>query len=230
MKELPNAEVYEQEFRFMPCGVLTDRVLDIVAKDTLRNGKVLDLMCGPGYLLGKIFDRRPDLILEGIDINDGFIQYAQSKYHNISFEVVDVLLWRSKKKYDLILCTAGVHHLPYDKQSGFLEKISLSLNKDGFAILADPFVDDFVNEIERKKAAAKLGYEYIIATIEKGAPDDIVKATIDVLYNDVMGFEYKTSLNKLKPVLERLFSSVEVTKTWPESSSQYGDYYIICRN
>lgn len=227
MKELPKSEIYEQEFKYMPWGVLIDKILAVIQREATQNGKVLDLMCGPGYLLGEIEKRRSDLALEGADISEEFIHFAQSKYPKISFQVADALLWNPTKKYDVILCTGGIHHLPYDKQAPFLEKIPVALNSNGFVIFADPYVNDYSNELERKQMAAKLGYEYMIATIKNGASDDIIKATVDILYNDVMGFEYKTSIKKLEPIFKKLFPQLEMKKTWPESNSKYGDYYII---
>ena len=32
---------------------------------------------------------------------------------NIEFNIADALSWNTDKKYDLILCTGGIHHLPY---------------------------------------------------------------------------------------------------------------------
>jgi hypothetical protein len=111
----------------------------------------------------------------------------------------------------------------------FIEKISKSLKEDGFCIVADPYTDDYSNENERKLAASKLGYEYITATIKNRADEDIVKATIDILHNDVMGFEFKTSLKKLEPVFHKFFRKVDITKTWPQEDSEYGDYFIVLR-
>jgi 2-polyprenyl-3-methyl-5-hydroxy-6-metoxy-1,4-benzoquinol methylase len=230
MKELPEPEIYEKEFEFMPWGVLIDRILSMVEKEAPRDGSVLDLMCGPGYLLGEIAKRRGDLSLEGIDINNEFIQHAKRKYPGISFHVVDVLSWNSSKKYDLVLCTGGIHHLPYDRQARFLGTIPELLNPHAIVIFADPYVDDFSNELERKRASAKLGYEYMVAAMKRGAPDEIIKATVDILYNDVMGSEYKTSLKKIGPVFRRIFTNIQIIKMWPESDSEYGDYIIVCKN
>lgn len=60
MRELPKSEVYEQEFEFMPWGTLIDKILTTVQNKAPKNGSVLDLMCGPGYLLGEI--AKEDLI------------------------------------------------------------------------------------------------------------------------------------------------------------------------
>jgi trans-aconitate methyltransferase len=229
MKELPKSDIYEQEFRYMPWGILIEKILDIIQNTASQHAIVLDIMCGPGYLLGEIKKRRDDLVLEGTDINKEFINFAQHKYPDIQFSIDDALIWNPTKKYDIILCTAGIHHLPYDKQIPFLEKIANTLNPSGFAILADPYIDNYSDEQSRKIAAAKLGYEYIVATTQNGATREIVEASIDILHNDVMGFEYKTSLNQLEPVLRQLFSKVNIHKTWPETHSEYGDYYIIAK-
>jgi len=230
MRELPPSEVYEQEFAFMPWGTLIGKILAIIQNEAPKEGRVLDLMCGPGYLLGELAKRRPDLILEGADISEEFIRHAQRKYPNISFHAANVLSWTPSKKYDVVLCTGGIHHLAYDKQAPFLETIPSLLNPNGFAVFADSYVSDFSNEPERKLSAAKLGYEYMVASMINGAPDEIVRATADILFNDVMGFEYKTSLKKLEPVFRRLFANVDIEKTWPGPKSEYGDYIIVCKN
>ncbi|EKE11390.1 MAG: type 12 methyltransferase, partial [uncultured bacterium] len=213
---------------YLPWGTLINALLGIIQKMATLNGNVIDLMCGPGYLLGEIEKRRTDLILEGIDINTEFIHYAQTKNPQISFLVADILSWYPTRKYDLVLCTGAIHHLRYADQASFLEMIPMCLNQNGVAIFADPYIDDYFSESGRKKAAAKLGYEYLIATIENGAPEKLVDAMIDVLHNDVLGFEYKTSLVKIMPIFKRLFSMVAIKKTWPKYASNYGEYYIIC--
>ncbi len=219
--------VYEEEFVFMPWKNLIDRILDLIEKKLPENSNVLDLMCGPGYLLGQICQRRGDLRVKGLDIQEEFIEYAQKKYPAASFQVADVLSWQTNEKYDLVVCTAGIHHLAYERQEFLVKKVSQLLKLDSFCIFADPYVDDFSNEKERKRAVAKLGYEYLLATIENDAPDEVIEATVGILRNDMTGFERKTSLKKIKPVFEKIFSSIEVNKTWPETESEYGDYYII---
>ncbi|MDP1884472.1 MAG: class I SAM-dependent methyltransferase [Candidatus Moranbacteria bacterium] len=230
MKNLPTPKIYEQEYTYMPWGILISAVLDIIKARAPLGGGVIDLMCGTGYLLGEIKKSRSDLILEGIDKDNGFIHYAQKKHPTIPFRIANVLSWSPAGKYDLVLCTGALHHLPYADQIPFLEKIPACLTRDGFAILADTYIDDYSSGQERKQAAAKLGCEYLLATIENDAPKKITQAAVDILCNDVMGFEFKTSIEKMRPAFKRLFSKVEIKKTWPKSATAYGDYYCICRN
>lgn len=187
MKKLPVASIYEKEFSYMPWGKLINKTLSIVAKNTPKNARVLDMMCGPGYLLGKIKRKRPDLDLTGVDINSEFIRFARLNYRKIKFIRADARKWKTKEKFDLILCTGGIHHLPYKDQKPLLISIKSMLSPGGFCIFADPYIDDYSNEKERKKAAEKLGNEYTLAVKRKNAPSEIVKATHDIKFNDIMG-------------------------------------------
>jgi hypothetical protein len=100
----------------------------------------------------------------------------------------------------------------------------------GFVLISDCYIDDYSNETQRQVAAAKLGYEYLRETIQNGAPQPVVKATIEILWNDVLMKEYKTSMKKRKSIFESIFYNVETLKTWPVFESEYGDYISICRN
>ncbi|MBU4086400.1 MAG: class I SAM-dependent methyltransferase, partial [Nanoarchaeota archaeon] len=168
--------------------------------------------------------------LSGVDMDRRFIKYAQEKYTGIKFEIANILKWKAKERYDLILCTGGLHHLPFEEQEKFVRTIKDLLNKGGFCIIADPCIDDYSNEKERKLGASKLGYEYLSTVIENDAPKEIILAAIDILHNDVMKFEFKNSVKKNKPIFEKYFSSVEVHKTWPKSDSEYGDYFFVLRD
>jgi SAM-dependent methyltransferase len=229
MQNLPTAEVYEKEFTYMPWGRLVVEVEKFVLTNAPKGAKVLDLLCGPGYLLGKLQKQRNDIAYLGVDLETGFIEHARKLYPSINFEVADAARWESDQNYDVILCTAGLHHLPYQQQEPFIEKISKLLKPGGFAIIGDPYIDDYVNETERKLAGAKLGYEYLDVTIKNGGTDDVIKAAIDVMSNDVLLVEYKSSVKKIKPLFEKYFDIVEMHKTWPRENTGYGDYWFLLK-
>lgn len=226
---LPSAETYEKEFRFMPWGILIDEVLEH-AKTTPGNGSVFDLLCGPGYLLGRLKETRPDLVFTGVDLEPEFIEYAKRNYKGIEFIAGDAVTWITEKRFDLVLVTAGLHHLPYDQQEAFIAKVSLLTKPGGRAIIADPYIDDYESETERKLAGAKLGYEYLAETIKNGGTNDVIEAAVGVLSNDVLLVEYKTSVVKMRPLFEKYFSNVAVHKTWPKEGNGYGDYYFVLGN
>jgi 2-polyprenyl-3-methyl-5-hydroxy-6-metoxy-1,4-benzoquinol methylase len=228
MKPLPSAETYERELKYMPYHKSLDLV-ELIVVDGREGDKILDLMCGTGYLLGKIAKYRPDLKLTGVDIDERYIRYAKGEHPEVHFEVGDVLTWKSKHKYDIVMCTGALHHIPYEKQEEVIKRISKLVRKDGEVVISDCYVDDYLDETQRKVAAAKLGYEYLKATIRNGAPNDVVEATADILHNDVMMAEFKTSLEKRIPIFHKFFTDVHNLKTWPMHLSEYGDYVTVLR-
>jgi 2-polyprenyl-3-methyl-5-hydroxy-6-metoxy-1,4-benzoquinol methylase len=229
MKELPESETYEQELVYMPYKESLKKVLETISSQVPINGSLFDIMCGPGYLLGKIAEIRKDLILHGVDSDERYIVHSKEKYPGISFEVGDVLSWKPKELFDVVICTGSVHHIPYKKQEEAIKRIASMVNPGGLCIISDCYIDDYSDEKERKMAAAKLGYEYLRETINNGAPDDVVVATIDILHNDVMMDEFKNSVKKRLPIFQKYFKNVEVIKTWPNIDSEYGDYIMVCK-
>ncbi len=229
MKELPESKIYEQEMIYMPYKKSLKGVTDTVYYQAPNNGCLLDIMCGPGYLLGQIAARRKDLSLTGMDIDKRYIIHAKKKYPKINFEIGDILSWQPKQLFDLVICTGSLHHIPYEKQAQTIKRISSMVKPGGFCIISDCHIDDYANEQERKIAAAKLGYEYLQETVKNGAPKEVIAATIDILHNDVMKNEFKTSLKKRLPILKKIFGKIKLLKTWPDFQSGYGDYILVCR-
>ena len=230
MQNLPSAETYHKEVQYMPWDDLITQIANFVVENIPKEGTVLDLICGTGYLIGKIQAERPDILFTGIDLESKYINYAKGKYPDAKLYVSDALEWDSKTRFNAALCTGGLHHLPYNKQEKFIHKISAHVKRDGFAIVGDPYIEDYSNEQERRVAAEKLGNEYLKATIEKKAPSDVVKVAKNLIKNDVELVEFKTSIKKIEPYFNEYFSSVEKHKTWPKEDTEYGDYYFILKN
>jgi SAM-dependent methyltransferase len=188
------------------------------------------MMCGPGYLLGKISEKRGDITLTGVDIKKEYIEYGNKKYPTVSFKQGDVLNWFRREGFDVVVCTGSVHHVSYDDQEIAIARITDLVKPGGLAIISDVYVDNYSSEMERKLAASKLGYEYLVATIKNGAPDDVVGWTADILWNDVLMHEFKMSYEQRIHILEAYFPSVETLKIWPDANlGGYGDYIHICR-
>jgi SAM-dependent methyltransferase len=228
MKQLPKPEVYEKEFTYMPWGLLISEVIELIIKDTPADASVLDLMCGPGYLLSKIHSRRKDLHLSGVDIDPRYVAHAKKNYKKISFIRADSLTVKLAKKYDVVLCTGGLHHLPYNRQELFIKKLSGLVTTSGRCIIADPYIRTYTSEKERRLAAVELGTEYLKAVIGKNSPNDIVAAAIDILTNDVLpDGEYKTYISRISSVAKKYFKQVTIKKTWPKNKTAYGDYYFL---
>ena len=228
MKELPEADIYEEGLEYWPYKKSLATVLKLACANTKNGGSLLDIMCGPGYLLEQLWGQRPDLELVGVDNDDRYIRHGKLHHPNATFWYGDVRRWEFQKNFDTVLCTGALHHVPYEDQEAAVKNIASLVKSDGVVIISDCYVDPFQTEIERKLAAAKLGYEYLIATIKNGAPDDVISWTVDILSNDVGMAEFKTSLTERVVILGKYFKEVRTTKIWPESESGYGDYIHIC--
>ncbi|MFA6042158.1 MAG: class I SAM-dependent methyltransferase [Patescibacteria group bacterium] len=230
---LPDPDVYIREMQFFPWGQLIQNVLHLISQKAPKRGSILDLMCGPGQLLGRLKKKRPDLELYGVDCDWRYIPYAMVHNPGIRFTQADVRTWDTQEwnmgmRFDYVVCTAGIHHLPYKDQASFIAKLKTFLKPGGTAICADRFIAPYKTERERKRNAAAFGYQTLLAVLEKNPPEDIVQAAVDIIRSDVLGWEYKTSLAKLEPVFHRHFSSVQSACIWkPEDIPDAGDYLFI---
>jgi len=229
MKGLPDSKIYELELKYWPYKTSWKKVLNYICEKVPQNGTLIDLMCGPGFLLGQIVSQRKDIRLKGLDIDKRYIDYSKEKYPEIDFELNDILSWKTSELFDAVVCTGSLHHIPYEKQESAVKKMAEIVKSQGFVLISDSLIDYYKDEKERKLAAAKLGYEYLRGTIENGAPDEVIEPTIEILWNDVFMKEFKTSLVKREAILKSIFSKVETIKTWPKFKSEYGDYIHICR-
>ena len=229
MRKLPNPVTYLLEMKFMPWGKLLESVLLEIIERVPRNGSVIDLMCGPGFLLDTIQNYRPDLTLTGVDIDYRYIHYASKKNPSIQYKQADVLSNKYHDIFDCVICTGSMHHLPYETQPLLFNRMSNFISKNGLCICADPCISEYTNELERQLAAAELGYEYLKAVLHAQAPPSIIDATLNILHNDVLANgEYKNSLSQITKMASQFFEHIEINKIWPNSDSTYGDYYIVC--
>jgi 2-polyprenyl-3-methyl-5-hydroxy-6-metoxy-1,4-benzoquinol methylase len=226
-ERMPEAEVYEQELKYMPYRVSLSKVVRIVVSRAPRCGRLVDLMCGTGHLLGKIREHREDLLLVGVDIDPRYVDFASARHPTIRFKRGNVLNWKAAEPFDVFTCTGALHHVPYEQQENVMRNMAGMIGEEGFGIVSDCYIDDYANELQRKLAAAKLGYEYLIATMMAGATDDVTAVTADIMKNDVMGREFKTSFARRLPIFQKYFGKVETSKEWPIFLTDYGDYVSV---
>lgn len=229
--KLPSPETYEEQLRFMPYIKSLEIVRDIVCADAPKDVRVLDLMCGPGYLLRQIQEKRKDLSFVGIDIDEKYIRYAKrSNQQGVMFLEVGNILESKEPPTPVVLCTGALHHLPYEKQEVAIERIAAATSSGGFAIVSDCYIDQFMASHDRQLAAAKLGYRYLTETINNGAPREVVQATLEIMANDICEREFKVPLDHRLLALKRNFRDVKTMKVWPNKQiGGFGDYIHILR-
>lgn len=227
--DMPVPETYEAGLQYWPYRLSLAKVLEAIQVTTLPGATVLDIMCGPGYLLGQLCKAYPSLRLTGVDIEEQYIDFGRRRYPNVSFEVGDVCTWRSTDGFSTVVCTGALHHVPYGNQGAAIRNISRMVKPGGVVIISDCYVDEYANETERRLAAAKLGDAYLRETIRAGAPPDVLAWTADITKNDVCGEEFKPCLRDRVPLLGAAFKNIQTFRVWPEESGTgYGDYIHIC--
>lgn len=100
-----------------------------------RNGKVLDVGCGPGkdsnYITSKGFD------VVGIDLSEKMIGIAKKEFPGTDFRVMDMRRMSFEpESFDGVFAAFSLIHLPKNEVSGMLNKLYEILKKDGIIYVA----------------------------------------------------------------------------------------------
>jgi len=222
---LPSPSVYEQEYAYWPWGRLIKITTDYVAERAEYGASVLDYMCGTGFLLNEIALRRPDLRLFGCSLGREYIDYAHQKYPHLEVVLHNALDFQPPVRPQIVICTAGLHHLSRAEQPVFLRKVAEELCEGGLFLVGEELVADYQNEQQRQEAVVDLSYSLLRYAIRQGAPKPILEAAVGVLAADLLEVEeFKTSLVKLKALLDQSFAVDAVQKTWPFGVETFGDF------
>ncbi len=80
-----------------------------------KSPKVLDLGCGTGNITKKVLERFPEAEVTCLDISDKMIEIAKEKlseYDNINYIIGDFTVVDIEDKYDAIISSLALHHIP----------------------------------------------------------------------------------------------------------------------
>ncbi len=101
---------------------------------TVKNKKVLDLGCGPGFYV-KILTQKGAKV-RGIDISEESIKIAQEENPNIEFKIGDITKKFPYKdsEFDVVLATLIFDHI--EDWNIFLKEIKRILKKDGILVFS----------------------------------------------------------------------------------------------
>ncbi len=104
-----------------------------------REGKILDIGCGYGFMSYMLNFVQPGRDITGIDYDDEKIATAQhcfNKKENLRFIHSDALQF-AYEKYDAIILADMLHYLDKDAQKSILQKCISQLNEGGMIIIRD---------------------------------------------------------------------------------------------
>lgn len=108
--------------------------------------KVLEPMCGFGAgkeILQWFFKNEMDY--EGFDYSEEMVKYAKALDPEINIYVQDVTTFKSDNKYDVIILTGGLHHVP-DYAGEVLDNCCSLLAENGILINVEPTYNNFIFE------------------------------------------------------------------------------------
>lgn len=226
----PSPEVYEQEYEHLPWGKLVRRAAECVCELAPERGVVLDYMCGTGFLLNEVAQRRTDLDLCGCTLAQTFIDYGKNKYRTVKLEHADAMSYRPTEEVAVVVCTGGLHHLREDKQPAFVHKVANELAADGWFVLGEVLLGDYRDNRERALAAVELGTAVFEYAVKTGAPDSVTNCALELLRNDIFrDGEYKRCRRDITAMLDDWFIVDAIEQTWPNSGERYGEFLFRCR-
>ena len=226
---LPTAAIYEQEYIYWPWGRLVEWVASWVEANAPSNALIVDYMCGTGFLLNEIAKRRRDLSVCGCSITPSFIEWARERYEHINVVLEDAFEFDPPADADVILCTAGLHHLPYERQALFLDKVLSELRRDGRFLIGEEVIAADESGAARQAAVLDLWFSLMHYAVQREAPDGVLQAAIDVMKADLCADgEYKRSRVAIEDMLRRRFRIIDYAQTWPDGATDYGDGVWVC--
>ena len=103
------------------------------------NGEALDVGCGAGGRFIRLLEAK-HIEVTGIDVSKEMIALARLNHPKQHFQVEDITIWETERKFDFIFAWDSIFHLPFEQHEPVLKKLCHMLNKGG--ILFYTFGDD----------------------------------------------------------------------------------------
>ncbi len=106
-----------------------------------ENPKIMDLACGPAFLLMEIHKRIPNASFLGVDASKKMIKYAQQKLEEYSVQGIEFKQGKAESiplednSYSIITCFNSFHDFKEPKKA--LSEVHRVLEKNGIFILKD---------------------------------------------------------------------------------------------
>lgn len=121
------AEGYDRMTALLPEGVKT----------------LLDLGCGTGLELERIFSRFPDLAVTGVDMTKAMLQMLQNKFSGKDLRLIHGSYFDvdfGKEQYDAAVSFETMHHFTQEKKQGLYTRLCDALKPGGVYIECDYMV------------------------------------------------------------------------------------------
>ncbi len=103
-----------------------------------KGKRILELGCGPGTFLSML---KPEYSYAlGLDIDENQILYANRKYRrkNLDFKLIDITKDLPEGKFDKVIISEVLEHLPFHASQVMLCKVKEILNEGGEVLITTP--------------------------------------------------------------------------------------------
>lgn len=200
--------------------------------------KILDLCCGTGIVAKMLLDFK-NIEFLGIDINHDFIDYANKRAlnnNNFKFVVADVLSFKSKLLYDIIVMTSAYHHVKDKDKSNLLRKARNLLTNEGNIIIYEKAIANYHTQEECSKVNEDFYFTRIkwleannlISKKQFNALTNVCALSANSTEEYKVTYDYMVNDFKLND-----FKIQKIIKTWPSDNlfndDKVGDFVFILK-
>lgn len=222
-------QIYEREYEYWPWGLVMKHLTSWVSDHAPQQARILDYMCGTGFLLGEVLGQRPDTKCFGCSTTRSYIEHGRDVYKGVTLDLSDARDYAPHEAPDVVICAAGLHHLHWDEQEEFLAKMAGELAPGGALVIAEELVEPWKDENARRRAVLRLLCGSLDYMLSRGAPDSVVVAGLRVLEADLFGAEFKFDKETLLAMVERHLELESYEHIWPDNGDSYGDAVVVGR-
>lgn len=101
--------------------------------------RMLDLGCGTGLELTRLFDNNPDVQIVGVDMSNAMLEELRHKFPDKSMELICASYFETEfgGGFDAVLSTYSLHHFSETEKLGLYAKIRAAIKPGGRFVFGD---------------------------------------------------------------------------------------------
>lgn len=143
---LKNSIIYNT-YQYIVGGVRARRLFIENDVSVKANQKILDIGCGPGYLI----DFLPKVDYTGIDIDSNYIKTAKERYKDKTFHCTSIEAFNLEAlhTFDIVITAGVIHHLDDAQALTLFELAKKALKPNGRLVTLDGCFIDKQNLISK---------------------------------------------------------------------------------
>lgn len=176
------ANEYDRQRRqLIPCFDSFYGIAVSLLESDKESPAILDLGAGTGLFSTMILQRFPNARLTLIDFSDKMLLEARERFKsnpNVEYIVGDYTRHRFSEKYDMVVSSLSIHHLPHMQKRQLFIQVAEMLLEGGVFVNADQVqgTTDYTDAYYRERwleaiYASGLAHEAIEASIERRKQD-----------------------------------------------------------